>query len=95
MVFSFLLGAIAAWASPKLEEHISGFIGTALPKEPPVEGDELKMLSFAFALLMASLVAAGLGYANGVALALGAVVGVIGPRLITKWRDAKAPDYDN
>ena len=95
MVFSFLLGAIAAWISPKLEEHIAGLIASALPKEPAVEGSELKMLSFAFALLIAALLASGLSHANGVALMLGAVVGVISPRLMAKWRDAKAPDYDS
>ena len=95
MVFSFLLGAIAAWLSPKFEEPIAGFIATALPKEPPFEGSELKLLSFAFALLMAALIAAGLSYANGIALCFGAVLGVIGPRLLAKWRDAKAPDYDS
>jgi len=95
MVFSFLLGAIAAWISPKLEEHVAGFISTALPKEPPVEGSELKLLSFAFALLIAALLASALSQANGVALALGAVIGVIGPRLLARWRDGKAPDYDS
>ena len=95
MVFSFLLGAIAAWISPKLEDHIAGLVTSALPNEPTIEGSELKMLSFAVALFIAAVLAAGLSHASGIALTLGAIIGVIGPRLMAKWRNAKAPDYDS
>ena len=55
----------------------------------------MRAISLALCLLAAALVAAFSGGGGAVALALGAVLGVLGPRLQARYRAMRAPDYDS
>ena len=95
MFGAIILGIIAGVAAPFAEPKLKEFLEGVLLNEVPVDPKEMALLSFAICVLVAALLAAVLFRANAVALALGATLGVFGPRLWDKWQARKAPDYDS
>lgn len=94
MIITFLLGALAAWGTPQLEPQLKMWLAKALPVDdiPPVE---MRGIALALALFAAAILAALMDSESAVALALGAVVGALGPRAYQKFKMSKAPDYDS
>lgn len=93
MIWTFILGAIAGWAAPFAEEKIRPHVEQHLPGRKP-EPVEMRSISLAACLLIAAIVAWLTGSGGAVPLALGAALGVLGPRLSDKFREMRAPDYD-
>lgn len=94
MIWTFILGVIAGWTAPGLEERMKPLVGKYVPGKAmtPVES---RALALCAGLLLAAIVAAFTGSSNAVPLMLGALIGVLGPRLYDKFRDMRAPDYDS
>lgn len=95
MFVTFILGLAAAWGAPYAEPRIRAALDGVLLDDTPVDPREMALLSFALCLLGAAILSMILGSAHAAPLALGAVAGVFGPRIIARWRGNSAPDYDS
>lgn len=94
MIASFILGALAVYGAEKLEPQIREWLARILPVED-IPAVEMRGITLALMLFGAAVLATLLGSDNAVALALGAVVGVLGPRGYRRFKGSKAPDYDS
>lgn len=95
MIVTFILGAVAAWAAAMAEPHLRRVIEGPLAIDPATVGAvELRVLTLAVCLLAAAILAALIGSAGAVPLALGAVAGAAVPWGREKLRAARTPDYD-
>ncbi len=91
LILGIAAGAGAPYAEPKVKELMEGVLLT----ETPLEGMELRLFTFAILLVLAALLSMVFGSAHAMPLALGAALGVFGPRLIDRYKSAKNPDYDS
>ena len=77
MILTFILGALAGvgavFAEGALKDPLSSLNLTAM---------ELRLIAFALCLLVAALLSAVIGNGGGIALTLGAVVGVFVPKFL-------------
>ncbi len=94
MLWTFILGVAAGWGAPMAEEHLRGLLKQVLSAED-ISAVELRAISLAVCLLIAAIIAMALGSGGAFALTLGAVLGVLGPRLYDRLRAMRAPDYDS
>ena len=94
MIWTFILGAVAGWCAPFAEERWRHLLETNLPggRMGPAES---RGVALALCLLVTAILARMSGAGGAVPLTLGAVVGVLGMRLIEKARMMRAPDYDS
>ena len=93
MFWTFILGIVAGWGAPMAEDHLRGPLQQALSGETsPVE---LRAVSLVVCLLVAAILAWIIGSHAALPLVLGALVGVLGPRLYDRFRAMRAPDYDS
>lgn len=95
MLATFILGILAGAGAPYAEPKIKEFLESVLLSESPIQPGEMKLFSFATCLFGAAILSMIFGEAHAVPLALGAVAGVFGPRLIDKYKASRAPDYDS
>lgn len=95
MLVTFILGLAAAWGAPYAEPRIKAALDGILLDDAPIEPKEMALLSFAICLLGAAILSMIIGAPHAAPLALGAVAGVFGPRIIAKWRGDRTPDYDS
>lgn len=94
MFWTFILGIIAGWVAPYAEDRLRPVVDENLPGRPASAG-EMRGISLALCLLAAAILAALTGSAHALPLALGAVLGVLGPRIWEKVRGQRVPDYDS
>ncbi|MDJ0637764.1 MAG: hypothetical protein QNJ20_02940 [Paracoccaceae bacterium] len=94
MIWTFLLGIIAGWVAPSVEERMRPMLNQYLPGDR-VSDTELRAVAICVCLLVAAVVAMLTGSSHVLPLTLGAVLGAIGPRLYDKFREMRAPDYDS
>ena len=94
MIATFIFAALATWGAPQLEPQIKSLLARILPLED-VSAVEMRGIVIALLLFVAAVLAALLGSESAVALGLGSVVGVLGPRAYRRFRYLKAPDYDS
>jgi uncharacterized membrane protein YeaQ/YmgE (transglycosylase-associated protein family) len=95
MFGTFILGLAAGWVAPYAEPRIKAALDGVLLDDTPIAPKEMALLSFAVCLLGAAVLSMLVAEPHAAPLALGAVAGVFGPKLIEKWRTGKRPDYDN
>ena len=95
MFGTFILGVAAGWGAPYAEPRIKAALDGVLLEDASVTPKEMSLLSFATCLLAAAIVSMIVSVPHAAPLALGAVVGVFGPKLIEKWRASRTPDYDS
>ncbi len=93
MIWTFLLGIIAGWLAAGVEERLKPFVEKYLPGQVPTPV-EIRAIALSLCLFGAAIVAALSGGGGALALTLGGVLGVLGPRLYAKFRAMRAPDYD-
>lgn len=93
MLATFILGILAGAGAPYAEPYVRDAIEKLLLSEAPLSPTELRMFAFAVCLVAAAVLAWIFGNGSGFALALGAALGVFGPRLIDRVQKRKAPDY--
>lgn len=94
MFGTFILGAVAGWLAPYAEPKIKAALDGVLD-ETPIEPRELALMSLAVCLLAAAILSMVISDPHAAPLALGALAGVFGPKLVDRWRSRKAPDYDS
>lgn len=94
MIWTFILGVIAGWAAPSAEDRLRPLLEENLPGGP-IGAAEMRAMSLSICLLLAALVATITDSGHVLPLALGAVLGVLGPRLYDRMRSGRAPDYDS
>lgn len=94
MIATFILAALATWATPQLELQIKGMIERVLPLND-VTAVEMRSISLSMLLCIAAVLATLLGSHSVIAFGIGAVVGALGPRGYQRIRQSRAPDYDS
>ena len=93
MLASFILGLAAGAVAPHAAPHVSKALGNIDLPGPPVGETELRLLSLAVCLVAASVLAHAFGDGSAFALSLGALIGVLGPRILDRVQKRRAPDY--
>ena len=93
MFATLILGIAAGAGAPYAEAHIKSALESVLLADTPMTAMELRLFSFAVLLVAAAILAWILGNGSGIALALGAAIGVFGPRIIERIQKREAPDY--
>lgn len=93
MLATFILGIAAGAGAPYAESHVKGALEGLLLSDAPMSDMELRLFTFAICLVGASILAYIFGNGSAFALALGAALGVFGPRIIDRIQKSKAPDY--
>ena len=79
MLITLILGIAAGFGAPYAEPHVKKLLEDVMLSEAPMTPVELRTLSFALCLVVASLLAWILGNGAGFALAVGAALGVFAP----------------
>ena len=82
MLGAFILGALGAAAAPYAEARIKGLVEDALMAETPMSPAELRSMALVICLVIAALAAWILTSGGALALTLGALLGVFGPRIL-------------
>lgn len=96
MIVTFVLGVLAGWFAKLVEPRVKGVAESAVRGTGPMDPVELRLFALAAAILAAAVVAELLvRHPNPIWLALGACLGVLGPRLRRRWDARKVPDYDS
>lgn len=93
MLATVILGIAAGAGAPYAEPHVKRTLEGMLLADTALSDMELRMLSFAVCLVAASILAWIFGNGSGFALAVGALLGVFGPRLIERVQKRREPDY--
>jgi hypothetical protein len=93
MLADFILGIAAGAGAPYAEPRIRQALHGLLLSEAPMSAMELRMVSFAICLVGAALLAHIFGEGEALALALGSVAGIFGPRILDRIQNRKTPDY--
>jgi len=86
VLVTVILGACAGFAAERAEPHIRRAVGNALMAEAPVTAVEWRLFSFSVCLVIAALLAWLFADGGGLALSIGAAVGVFLPRMAGRWR---------
>lgn len=95
MVVTFILGALAGWFAKRAEPRVREGLHRVDPAAAPGEV-EVSLLALAVAILIAAVLAALVAsHPSPIALSLGAVIGVLGPRIRRNWEQRRVPDYDS
>lgn len=81
MLGTAILGFLAGTAAPYAEPRVKRAMEAVLQAEPPVTPLELRSFSLALCLAGAAAAALLFGGGNPLALAMGALPGVFGPRI--------------
>lgn len=95
MFGTFILGTAASWLAPYAEPQVKAALDRVLPDDTPIAPKELTLMSLAICLLAAAILSMVIFNPHAAPLALGALAGVFGPKLIERWRSGRAPDYDS
>ena len=80
LILGFLAGAGAQYAEP----HVKRAMEALLLSDVPITAMELRLFSFSACLIVASILAWILGNDSALALAVGAALGIFGPRIIER-----------
>ena len=91
LILGIVTGVVSPLAEPKVKEALEGI----LLADSPLSDKELTLFSFATCLVIAAILAWLLGNGSALALAIGAALGIFGPRLIDRIKKRGNPDYDN
>jgi hypothetical protein len=95
MLGTFILGVIAGWGAPYAEPKVREAIESILLDAVPVDAAEMRLIAFALSLLLAAFLSMVLAVPHAAPLALGAAIGILGPKAVDKWKASRAPDYDS
>ena len=83
---TLILGIVAGVAAPKMEHRVKRAVEDTLMAETPLHGVELRGISLYMCLLIAAVLSSILFSGGAIALTLGCVIGIFGPRLMTRLR---------
>ena len=94
MIATFVFAALATWGAPQLEPQLKALIDRVLPLGD-VSAVEMRGITISVLLFVAAVLATLMGSHSAIALGVGAVAGVLGPRGYQRIRQSRAPDYDS
>jgi len=95
MLGTLILGIAAGAMAPYAEPKVKSAIEKILPSDIPADPIEMRMYAFAVCLIGAAVLSMAFSEPHAAPLAIGAAVGIFGPRLMAKWNASKNPDYDS
>lgn len=95
MLITFLLGVAAGWFAPAVEPRVADLLKGLVSSDVPISPVELRAYSLALCLTGAAILSMIIGNPHAFPLAIGAVLGVFGPRLRERYRGQRVPDYDS
>ena len=95
MLGRLILGIAAGWGAPYAEPKVKDALESVLLDDVPIEPTEMRMFTFAVCLVGAAIASMIFADPHAAPLAIGAAVGIFGPRLINKWKTSRNPDYDS
>ena len=95
MLGTLILGIVAGAAAPYAEPKVKTAIENILLDDVPASPIEMRMFAFAVCLVGAALLSMVFGEPHAAPLAIGAAIGIFGPRLVAKWKASRNPDYDS
>ncbi len=93
MFLTLILGILAGFGAPTVEGQLRGPLQNLFSGEIPAV--EMRAMSLVLCLFVASILAMILGSSHVLPLVLGALIGVLAPRLYDRFRAMRAPDYDS
>lgn len=93
MLMTVLLGIAAGFGAPYAEPHVKKAVEGLMQDDAPMSPLELRMFSFAVCLVAAAFVSLILDEDYALPLAIGAALGVFGPRIIARLQNRRSPDY--
>lgn len=79
MIFTFVLGALAGFATPYAEPHVRRAMEQVALAKIPISETEFDLLTLVLLLLLAAIVTGG---GSSLALLAGALLGVFGKRIV-------------
>lgn len=91
LILGIVAGVLAPYAEPKVASALEGVLLADAPATPA----EMRLFSFTACLVGAAILSMAFSEPHAVPLAIGAAIGVFGPRLQAKWKASKSPDYDS
>lgn len=84
MLGTLILGALAGFVAPYAEDPLRGLLKTAMMADQPIDAAEMRGLALALCLLVAAILGNALSGGGAIALTIGAVIGVFGPRVLAR-----------
>lgn len=81
-MFGFVIAIIAGFVTPMIETPLARPVARALEGKINLENDELRLLAFMLALIIAGLICAVLHAGSPLSLALGGTLGYFGARIV-------------
>ncbi|MBT8459278.1 MAG: hypothetical protein HKP37_06490 [Boseongicola sp.] len=91
LILGIAAGALAPYAEPKVKTAVENILLDDVPATPI----EMRLFSFAICLVGAAILSMAFGEPHAAPLAIGAALGIFGPRLQAKWKASRNPDYDS
>ncbi|MBT8413122.1 MAG: hypothetical protein KJO30_02230 [Boseongicola sp.] len=91
LILGIAAGALAPHAEPKVKIALENILLDDVPAEPI----EMRLFAFAVCLVLAAILSMIFAEPHAAPLAVGAAIGIFGPRLMAKWNASKNPDYDS
>lgn len=91
LILGLAAGALAPYAEPKVKTALENILLDEIPATPI----EMRMFAFAICLVAAAVLAMAFSEPHAAPLAVGAAIGIFGPRLQAKWKASRNPDYDS
>ncbi|MBY4891541.1 hypothetical protein KUL25_02035 [Rhodobacteraceae bacterium N5(2021)] len=79
MIFTFVLGALAGFATPYMEPHVRAAMEQVALAKIPISETEFDLLTLVLLLLVAAVLTGG---GSSLALLAGALLGVFGKRIV-------------
>ena len=92
MLVSLILGIAAGWGALFAVTKVFAALEIVLLDDVPFEATEMRMFTFAVCVVGAAIASMIFAEPHAAPLAIGAAVGIFGPRLINKWKTSRTPD---
>ena len=81
-MFGFIIALAAGFVTPTLEESLARPVAKALAPRIPVQPNEMRLLAFMIAMLIAVLIAGIFSTGSPLGLLVGGILGYFGQRII-------------
>lgn len=91
LILGIAAGALTPYAEPKVKTALENILLDDVPAEPI----EMRLFAFAVCLVAAAILSMIFSEPHAAPLAIGAAIGIFGPRVLDKWNASKNPDYDS
>ena len=87
LILGIAAGALTPYAEPKVKTALENILLDDVPSEPI----EMRLFAFAVCLVAAAILSMIFAEPHAAPLAIGAAIGIFGPRVLDKWKASKNP----